>query len=330
MDPLDPELRHWISQQLAALGRPSDFDVEPLKVEASHRRFYRVRPRETAEPTQVVMSSPPDLEHNEQFELLASIFSKFGVGVPRIMASDRAAGWYLMTDLGSVHLEDVYGSPQADAAMDLALDTLLRIQAVNDLNLQPYTPGRFRDELDIFRRWFVEDWLQVPFPAGDLTPVFEALVAMTQDQPQCCVHRDFHCRNLLVGEHTLGVVDFQDALLGPVSYDLASLLRDCYHRFSETEIERWREGYLARTSLQLDPVKFAADLDLMAVQRQLKAVGIFARLQLRDVKSSHLRYIPPVLAHLGEVAERYPILQPLSRRLPSWQQAAAAKLAASQ
>ena len=301
--------------------------MEPLQVEASHRRFYRIRTSDDAGPSAVAMSSPPALENNAQFEALAKTFARFGVGVPKILASDGEAGWYLMTDLGAMHLEDVYGSPQADAAMELAIDTLLKIQTVDD-ELPPYTTQRFADELDIFRQWFVEAWLQISFPADLLAGLFAELVANTQDQLQCCVHRDFHCRNLLVGDHGLGVVDFQDALLGPVSYDLASLLRDCYHRFSEAEIARWRSHYLSRTPLQLEPGKFAADLDLMAVQRQLKAVGIFARLQLRDAKDTHLRYIPGVLKHIAEVAERYPRLHPLRPHLMQWQQATAARLAA--
>lgn len=327
MDPIDPSLGQWLERQLSRRGQSTHFQVEPLNVEASHRRFYRINSNDDADASLVAMSSPPALENNVQFETLASVFARFGVSVPQIIASDPAAGWYLLTDLGSQHLEDVYGSPQAEAALDLAIDTLLKIQGIDDPAVQPYTPQRFHDELEIFHEWFVEAWLQMDFPTSDLAGVFADLVANTQRQQQCCVHRDFHCRNLLVQAESLGVVDFQDALLGPISYDLASLLRDCYYRFSEAEIDHWRDAYLHRAQLSVDPANFAADVDLMAVQRQLKAVGIFARLQLRDGKTSHLQYIPSVLQHIQDVATHYPLLQPLCRHLSTWQTATVDRLA---
>ena len=141
-----------------------------------------------------------------------------------------------------------------------------------------------------------------------------------QAQPQCCVHRDYHCRNLLFADSgAFGVVDFQDALLGPVSYDLASLLHDCYSTFSETEISRWRKPYLSLAPLTLDPDAFAQDLDWSAVQRQLKAIGIFARLNSRDGKPSHLPYIEPVLARLTDICRKYPELSPLGNWLKTKQ-----------
>ena len=328
MDPLDPSLQQWLEQQLPGLGHSAQLRLEALNVEASHRRFYRITPVQTQGAALIAMNSPPELENNYQFETLASVFARFGVTVPRIMAANQAEGWYLMTDLGAQHLEDVYGTPQAGAALDLAIETLLKIQSIADPALPPYTAQRFHDELRIFREWFVEALLQMDFPAADLAGAFTGLVANTQDQPQCCVHRDFHCRNLLVQSQALGVVDFQDALMGPISYDLASLLRDCYHRFSESDINHWRDTYLDRAALRIEPARFATNVDLMAVQRQLKAVGIFARLQLRDGKASHLKYVLPVLAHIGDVAERYPLLQPLCTHLGTWKKAAVARLAA--
>jgi N-acetylmuramate 1-kinase len=167
---------------------------------------------------------------------------------------------------------------------------------------------------------------ETPDPAvtGD---VFGLLVENTQAQPQCCVHRDWHCRNLLLrADGSLGVVDFQDALLGPAAYDLASLLRDCYYTFDEAEIARWRDAFLARTPLPIDPARFPRQLDLTAVQRQLKAVGIFARLRQRDGKSTHLQWILPVLERLIAVAERYPDLVPLAAWLRRLQPLAARRL----
>ncbi|MDH3641746.1 MAG: phosphotransferase [Gammaproteobacteria bacterium] len=326
---MTPELARWTADQLGALGYRTDFRPTPLLVEASHRLFYRVQVRsaETPRTTFVVMSSPPDKELNDQFVALAAVFANHGVGVPEVLAQASDAGYFLLSDLGARHFADVYGSHEQDAALAAGINTLIHIQAVVDPQIPPYEAQRFRDELHIFREWFVEGWLAADFPSGDLDGVFEALVANTQDQQQCCVHRDFHCRNLLFAEHqAVGVVDFQDALMGPASYDLASLLRDCYHRFPEPEIARWRDHYLQRTPFQLDPEAFAMQLDLTAVQRQLKAVGIFARLQLRDGKSSHLQHIPPVLAQLQDLAEHYPTLAPLRPHLTRWRGAVADRL----
>ena len=313
-NPMDSELRSWANEQLTALGFTQAPTIEPLRVEASHRVFYRLGQK----PSVVLMSSPPTLENNRQFELLAEVFKAHGVGVPKLLACNTEQGWYLMSDLGSVHLADVYANGDADVGVRLAIDTLLDIQAIEDPAIAPYTAQRFHDELAIFRDWFVEGWLGVSFPEQDLAPAFAQLVEITQRQPQCCVHRDFHCRNLLLHEGRIGVVDFQDALVGPAAYDLASLLRDCYYRFPEAAIDQWRDAFLSRSRWDLDPTRFAEDVDLTAAQRQLKAVGIFARLQLRDGKASHLRYLPGVIEQLVELSKRHPLLAPLHPYLTKW------------
>ncbi len=307
---IDDSPRQWAEAQARALGWEHDVRWEALRVEASHRRFYRLRP--TASPVAgapeclVLMQSPPDLENNEQFQRLAAVFARHGVGVPRIHASDAEAGLFLLSDLGTRHLEDVYADGVAAAVLPRVLETLHRIQQVSDPAVPDYTEQRFRDELEIFSTWFVEALLEQPFPAHRLGAAFEDLIDNTRDQVRCCVHRDFHCRNLLVTPSgDIGVVDFQDALVGPAAYDLASLLRDCYYRFPEAEVARWRNAYLARTALPLNPATFARQLDLTAVQRQLKAVGIFARLHLRDGKDTHLPSIGPVLDQLDALCSSY-------------------------
>jgi aminoglycoside/choline kinase family phosphotransferase len=327
------ELAQWTAERLVELGFSAEFRLEPLLVEASHRHFYRVHGQRSTPSTFVVMASPPDKENNNQFVSLARVFANHGVGVPEIIASHTQAGYFLLSDLGELHFADAYESDQREAALAAGIHTLIDIQTINDPAVPPYDAARFRDELNIFRQWFVEGWLAEAFPSDDLDDVFEELIANTQTQVQCCVHRDFHCRNLLFGadndDRPVGVVDFQDALMGPVSYDLASLLRDCYFRFTEPEIAHWRNYYLQRTPFQLDPDEFAVHLDLTAVQRQLKAVGIFARLQLRDDKTSHLPHIPPVLCQLDELAGAYPRLAPLRSHLSRWRRQADSRLGAN-
>ncbi len=310
---MDVAVQSWARARLAELGMAPAVDAvrfDALPVEASHRRFHRLQVEGAT--SFVVMQSPPTLENNAQFVTLATVFAGHGIGVPRLLAADAPAGLYLMTDLGTRHFEDVYRDPGAETVLPGAIDTLLRLQAVRDGRIPPYTRQRFAEELAIYREWFLQALLNMAAPES-LLEAFEILVEATQAQPRCCVHRDFHCRNLLLtAEGYVGVVDFQDALMGPATYDLASLLRDCYHTFPETEVARWREHYLERTPLPVERDRFARDLDLTALQRQLKAVGIFARLSLRDERDSHLQHIVPVLTRIRDLAAGYPALAPLS------------------
>lgn len=331
---MDRALREWTEARLERLdgGYAGPADWQPLAVEASNRRFYRVRWRaaDRSRRSRVVMSSPPALENNAQFVALAGVFAGHGIGVPRLLADDAEHGWFLMTDLGSTLLADVYEREGPDAALPAILATLHRLQAVDDPRIPPYTLQRFVDELDIYRDWFLGALLDTRAPAA-LDDAFEPLLAATQAQPRCCVHRDFHSRNLLINaelEGGVGVVDFQDALVGPATYDLASLLRDCYYRFSEADVARWRDAYLDATPLNVDRGSFFHDMDLTALQRQLKAVGIFARLHRRDGRDSHLRDIVPVLERVAALAAGYPELQALTAHVEAVLPAARRRLGA--
>ncbi len=312
---LDASLRQWLTPQLQRLTGAEEFTSSALRVEASFRQFYRIVSTQIREQSFIVMAAPPAQENNAAFIHIAEVFRSGGIGVPEILAQDTDSGWFLLSDLGSWDLEAVYASDRKELALEAAIDTLIRIQAIEDRGIAPYTVERFADELGIFSEWFVGDMLNLALP-HELEDIFGQLIEQTQDQPQCCIHRDFHCRNLLYdATGNLGVVDFQDALIGPVSYDLASLLRDCYYKFSEPEIHHWCSRYLALTPIELSPSAFARALDWTAAQRQLKAIGIFARLAARDGKKSHLAYIEPVLARLVGVCLRYPDLQPLGNWL---------------
>jgi len=307
---MDRDLEDWTAAAVEALepGSPAP-RWQALEAEASHRRFYRLTLG--GGHSLVVMRSPPELENNDQFEIVARAFGDAGVTVPEVLAAERSQGFFLLTDLGSVHLADVYRRDGADPVMPAALAALQRLQQVKTPEIPPYTRGRFTDELGIYVEWCLGRLLDRG-PAAGLETSFELLLAATDRQPRCCVHRDYHGRNLLrLHGGRVGVVDFQDALMGPATYDLASLLRDCYHRFSEAEVARWREAYLDATPLPVDRAGFARDLDFVALQRQLKAVGIFARLHLRDGRDTHLPHIVPVLTRIAELAAGYPELDTL-------------------
>ena len=282
-------------------------DVSPLRVEASHRHFYRLT---TNQGNWVFMYSPPELENNQAFVSVADQFLSAKVPVPEIRAHDLKYGWVLMSDLGTLHLADVYGTDLEDPALNAAITELIPLSQIE--GLPTYTAQRMWDELAIFSDWFVQEFLQEPVN-GTLQEPFDRLVDATQMQPQSCIHRDYHSRNLLFQDNKLGVVDFQDALHGPVLYDIASLLRDCYYEFSEDVVQRWLTMFHQNQPLLADATTTQVWdwFNFTAMQRQLKAVGIFARLHLRDAKSSHLPHILPVLIRLERLMAQYPELNAL-------------------
>jgi N-acetylmuramate 1-kinase len=315
----------WAAECLA----PCAAEWRPLSGDASFRRFYRgnlapaFRIADREHTTVVAMDAPPATENNEQFVALSAWFRRHGIRVPAVVASDMERGFLLVEDVGDDLLGRVYCTPQRDLALAAAVDLLVRLQCVpNDEGLvPPYAATRFFDELELFRTWLVERLLGLtPSPGARalLDRAFAQLVAATTAQPQCLVHRDFHSRNLLLqADGAIAPVDFQDALWGPVSYDLVSLLRDCYVRFDDDEIDRWKARYLtlARSAGipgTEDASTFTRWFDRTGVQRQLKAVGIFARLHLRDGKNHYLPVITPVLEQLVAVTGHDPEFAPLS------------------
>ncbi len=315
----------WAESVLAASAEDVT-DVEPLRVEASHRCFYRLQ---TSSRTVVLMDSPPHLERNEQFTALGTVFHDAGIPVAKILSAAQTEGLFLLQDLGDVHFEEVYGTHLQDPALTAAVELLPRLGAVTHPAIEPYTAERLHMELDIFSEWFMGKLLNLEVYTGTFQRISERLVNVVDAQPKCCVHRDYHCRNLLYNAGQLGVVDYQDALHGPVLYDIASLLRDCYYTFAEPEVERWLGLFVSR-SPQLTGVSAPQIMqwfDYTAMQRQLKAIGIFARLHLRDGKATHLQYIMPVLERIQTCALQYPELNDLYEQLNGCKEAATPILA---
>ena len=317
---VSPALEGWLQEKLADLfnspeQRSDGYTLAPLQTEASFRQFYRVTG--VGQPL-VLMESPPDKENNQQFVAVARAFRTGDICVPEVHAHNEREGWLLLSDLGDTHFIDAYraGGDNELRCMHAALETLDKIAAVTDPTIPPYTTQRLSDELDIFIDWLAADACKIAPPQRLFEPVRKLLLDTASQQPQVCVHRDFHCKNLLVLEAGsdatgpdspgVGVLDFQDALIGPLGYDHASLLHDCYWKFPDAIIDHVVErvsGIDRRT------------VDLLAVQRQLKAIGIFARLASRDGKTSHLPYIEPVLRNIIYLCSRYPELNALGHWL---------------
>ena len=298
------ELQDWCAEQLGAL-----VSFEPLAQEASTRRFYRAT---TREGSRIAMDAPPETENNAQFRTLSTLFRANGVPVPEVFAFDPR-GFLLVSDFGDCRFDQAYNEGREEECLDLALDALLRIQSVESDLIPRYEVSRFRDELGIFTEWLAGRLLGLETPEF-IENTWTILIAATQAQPMVTVHRDYHSRNLLLcDDGSLGIVDFQDALVGPVTYDLISLLRDCYHVFPEATVTEWLSRYRRLARCDLPPAELRRAFDLTGVQRHLKAAGIFARLKLRDGRNSHLGDIVPTLERVVGVARGYPELSDLRR-----------------
>jgi aminoglycoside/choline kinase family phosphotransferase len=297
----------------AACGQPIG-PLEPASTDASFRRYFRVRL--AAGDTRIVMDAPPANERPGAFVELAQRFGALGIHVPRVFASDLEHGFALLEDLGARHYLDELDSENVERLYGDALSTLMALQACGPRDgLPPYDQALLERELGIFSEWLLDRHLGLELAASErqmLGETFAALVQNALEQPQVCVHRDYHSRNLMLGPPPRpGVLDFQDAVIGPVTYDLVSLLRDCYIAWPAERVDAWAWGYfeLAVQSGVLRPEHesdFLRWFDLMGVQRHLKAAGIFARLNHRDGKPGYLADIPRTLGYVVGVAKRRP------------------------
>lgn len=314
-DSSETPFARWQSQQVAELGQRIT-SRRLLRSEASHRRFERVElaPAAGQARTLIAMASPPSLERNQSFVTLAKIFGEAGIPVPEVLAYDEQHGWLLLTDLGEQDFEAIYGTAAEEPAMHAALALLPRLQAIRADDIEPYTAERLHTELGIFSDWLVEGVLASELPAA-VAESFEQLVARIDAQPRVCVHRDYHCRNLLWNHDTLGVVDFQDALHGPRCYDLASLLHDCYYRWPAARLTQYRDLGHEHIAPDQAPDDFRQDLEWTAIQRQLKAMGIFLRLLRRDGRETHVPHVLPTLEQTIALTARYPALSALAHWL---------------
>jgi aminoglycoside/choline kinase family phosphotransferase len=291
--------------------------MAPASSDASFRRYFRVW---YADQTRIVMDAPPDQEDCRPFVAIGGALRGLGLNVPEVLDGDLDQGLLLLTDLGSRQYLAELNEHSVAGLYDDALVALARLQTGGDPDsplLPPYDSALLHREMELFRDWFLGRLLGLDLSAAEqhtLDRVFAALADNALEQPRVWVHRDYHSRNLMVTPpDNPGVLDFQDAVAGAVTYDLVSLLRDCYIAWPRSQVEAWALDHRARLqALGMsgldDAGQFLRWFDLMGVQRHLKAIGIFARLNLRDGKSGYLRDIPRTLGYALEVAGRYPEL----------------------
>ncbi|MDP3421649.1 MAG: phosphotransferase [Thiobacillus sp.] len=311
-------LQDWAARQLGG----DSLDIAPASADASFRRYFRV----TAKGRDyIVMDAPPAHEDCRPFIAVARLFADAGVHVPQVLAQDLDQGFLLLTDLGDTTYLSALNEAGADQGAVRALylasnDALIRIQQASRPGVLPdYDRVLLTRELMLFPDWYVTKHLGVDMKDEQkalLDTVFERILTSNLAQPQVYVHRDWHSRNLMVSDPNPGILDFQDAVYGPITYDLASIYRDAYVQWDEEQqldwvIRYWEKARAARLPVPEDFGAFWRDFEWMGAQRHIKVLGIFARLYHRDGKDGYLKDMPRVMGYLRRVCERYDELKPL-------------------
>lgn len=333
----DVRLQHlkvWLDEQLAIVYAEQGWgEVPPATLtaassDASFRRYFRWQ---SADRSFVVMDAPPPQENCKPFVDIAHLLATSGINVPKIYAQDLARGFLLLNDLGNKTYLDVIDEHNADALFDDALQALLAFQQLPmAAPLPSYDVALLRRELELFPEWYVGRELGITFNAQQREQwqrVSDLLIDSALAQPKVLVHRDYMPRNLMLSEPNPGVLDFQDAVYGPVTYDVTCLFKDAFLSWPEPRVQNWLSDYWNRARALGIPVQddFAAFLrasDLMGVQRHLKVIGIFSRICHRDGKPRYLTDVPRFLAYIEAVLARRPELAELGQLLRSLSQPA--------
>ena len=291
-------------------------ELESASADASFRSYWRTQHQGLS---WIVMDSPPAQEDPAPWVEIGARLSQAGLHVPKVHAQDLDQGFLLIEDLGSALYLPALSDDTVDALYGDAMDAMLVMQRDADTEGLPAYDGTFLAfELAIMTEWFLGRHLGCdlsPAQTRVLDDAFDILVESALEQPRCFVHRDFHSRNLLITpDHSPGVIDFQGALHGPITYDLASLLRDCYIVWEPDRVDAWAESYRKRLraadliSEDIDTARFRRWFDLIGLQRHVKVLGIFCRLYYRDGKSAYLQDLPRVFDYVTSVGARYPEL----------------------
>lgn len=288
--------------------------------DASFRHYYRLK---DSMYSSIVMDSSAQKESLEPFMEITHRLREIGVRVPKTMLEDLDAGYLMMEDLGDKHLLDTLDIYNFTSFYDRAIDIIVQMQNANTSSLPLYDAAFLHFEMGLMEEWYLQKHLGLQIDAEQRVVIDEALNIIADEvlaQPQgVFVHRDFHSRNLmLTPQDEIVVIDYQDARVGAITYDLVSLLRDCYIRFDRQEIERLALSFRDKKGLNVDDTTFIRWFDFMGLQRHIKILGIFARLSIRDGKDGYLDDIPQTLAYILAVGSKYKQMQPLIQLLTQY------------
>ncbi len=320
------QLRLWLNQQLpllASFPKAADFDVQMVSGDASFRRYFRVSfvSSEGSVQTCIAVDAPPQHENSQQFCKVAALLLQQGCFVPEVLASDFGTGFMLLSDLGDRQLLSELNAENVEHYYALAFEQLLKMQAmpIERINLPLYSHEMLMTEMALLQEWFCTQFLGLNLTNENLGMIERTQAQIAKQvgaQVQVFVHRDFHSRNLMIVGQQLAMIDFQDAVIGAVTYDAVSLLKDCYIEWPETQRKKWLHNYfekLVKQGVLRDTATFDAfykDFEWMGLQRHLKVLGIFARLSIRDGKHGYLKdlpltfsYVEQALASMEELAE---------------------------
>jgi len=322
------QINDWLQKELGL----TDYDIKPASSDASFRRYFRIRANDGnfasyRAASLIIMDAPPFREDVAPYIRIATLMAGLDLHVPLVLEENRELGFLLLSDLGAVQYLSVLDINNVSQLYSDALTALLRLQIGGPRqpgDLPAYDFALLQRELEIFREWYLQKHLGLRLSQTQqdiIDTSFKVLIDSALEQPLVCVHRDFHSRNLMQTEqNNPGILDFQDAVIGPITYDLVSLLKDCYITWPRDQVISWALGY--KQQLQdsgvidvMDDQKFLRWFDLMGAQRHLKATGIFARLDQRDGKPDYLNDIPRTLSYVVDVTGRYSELHELNEFL---------------
>jgi aminoglycoside/choline kinase family phosphotransferase len=306
-------LREWLATRLGS----DSFALSPASEDASFRRYFRIA---IDAHSWVAMDAPPEHEDCRPFVQVAALMRAAGLHVPEIVAQDLERGFLLLTDLGTTTYLKALDGNNADALFGDAFDALIRLQLASRPGvLPPYDTALLKREIDLFPQWYVARHLGVALDPEEQQTLAQAaalIVASNLAQPSVYVHRDYMPRNLMVSEPNPGILDFQDAVFGPITYDIVSLCRDAFLSWEEAQVidwvvRYWEKARRAGLPVGADFAGFYRDFEWMGLQRHLKVLGIFARIHYRDGKSGYLEDTPRFLGYARAVCARYRELAPL-------------------
>lgn len=311
------QLLQWLSE--STFLKNSDFThPEPASNDASFRHYYRIYVTGQADEKNslIIMDAPPEHEDCLPFIKISDELFQMGLNVPQVLEQDLEQGFLLLTDLGSTTYLSVLSESNVEAYYGDALQALVQMQSKGKAcaNALPrYDNSLLNTEMDLFSDWLLAEHLDLRLSKSEALSwqaQKESLAKSALQQPQTYVHRDYHSRNLMVTEKMPGILDFQDAVMGALTYDAVSLLRDCYITWPQEQVLEWQRQYflmLVKANLvsRTEWEGFVKAMDLMGIQRHLKASGIFARLYHRDERDGYLNDIPTTLSYLQTQSERY-------------------------
>ncbi len=315
------ELELWCRTQLSNIGVTGSYTMTPLSGDASFRQYFRLKGLHSSF---IAVNAPPSTEKNDEFVAISDLFDKAGLTVPRVLGLEEEQGFILLTDLGDELLLNTLNADNVDHWYGQAMSLIHSIQNITAPSwCAEYSRAQMREDLQRFPEWYVEGLLAHTMSKEE-NELFEAfcqtLIDTALSQPQVLTHYDFQSRNLMIENEQLAVIDFQDAIVAPVTYDLASLLRDCYVAWPAEQVRAWAVGF-AHTARKNNVItgdisdeQFLRWFNWMSIQRHVRVLGTFARLHLRDGKSGYLQDIPLVNQYVLDVAKQNADL----REFASW------------